>query len=58
LRWKLRVLQGNESPARCVRKHFSFSLEVLVLDEMKDVIEIEFGARVMIDKLADKLAVK
>jgi len=43
LRWELRVLQGsNESPARCVRKHFSFSLEVLVLDEKKEVIEIDF----------------
>ena len=29
LRWDLPVLHGDESPARCVRKHFSFSLEVL-----------------------------
>ena len=41
LHWDLPVLHGDESPARCVRMHFSFSHEVLVLDEMKDVIETE-----------------
>jgi hypothetical protein len=32
---------GEESPARCVRKHFSFSLEALTLDEQKDVLEMD-----------------
>jgi hypothetical protein len=35
LRWELWVLQGKELPARCTRKHFSSSFEVLVLDERK-----------------------
>jgi hypothetical protein len=40
LHWELRVLQSNKSPTRCTRRHFSFSLKALVLDEKKDVVEM------------------